>query len=219
MINLLLTLVAILFTLGWGLLWQKILFELENCPILLHILPIPKKVHQYCQEVGWKEPFWQSGRYWAFPPNALQPLPLPLHLGWYPYLADGEFAFCFPMIWTTACLIALVNAMRLSLNQVLPPLTASLSQYLITPLGLSQATTALWDYLSLGAWLGVVELVLLGSTLGAVGVSSLLVKLMFGYGEFVFERRVAKGLLIVVALGLGLILPFLVLRMVLLTWG
>jgi hypothetical protein len=219
MINLLLTLIAFLFTLGWGLLWQKVLFELESCPLLLRVLPIPKQVHQYCQQWGWREPYWRSGRYWAFPPNAVQPLPLPLHLGWYPYLADGEFAFCFPMIWTTACLIALVNAMRLSLNQVLPPLTASLSPYLIQPPNLSQATAALWDYLSLGAWLGVVELVLFGSALGAIEVGSLLAKLVFTYREFTFELWIAKGLLIVVALGLSLIVPFLVLRMALLAWG
>jgi hypothetical protein len=217
MINLLLTLVAFLFTLSWGLLWQKILFDPEAYPILRYVFPIPKQVQKYCQRWGWREPFWRSGRYWAFPPNAVQPVPLPLYLGW--YLAEGEIAFCFPMIWTTAWLSALVYAMRLSLNQVLPPLTAYLSPYLIQPPNLSQATAALWGYLSLGAWLGVVELVLLGSALGAIGASSLLIKLLFGYREFVFERRVAKGLLIVVALGLGLIVPFLALRMVLLTWG
>lgn len=38
---------------------------------------IPSWIDNYCTEHGWTDPFVNEGRYWAFPPHAVIPLPVP----------------------------------------------------------------------------------------------------------------------------------------------
>lgn len=38
----------------------------------------PKKVISYCNKNSYGEPFHQEGRWWAFPPHAVIPVPLPI---------------------------------------------------------------------------------------------------------------------------------------------
>jgi len=35
-------------------------------------------IDDWCQENGWTDWFVQQSRYWAFPPNAVMPLPIPM---------------------------------------------------------------------------------------------------------------------------------------------
>lgn len=36
-----------------------------------------KTIYDWCEANGWTEPFWVEGQWWAFPPQAVMPLPLP----------------------------------------------------------------------------------------------------------------------------------------------
>lgn len=38
------------------------------------------QVYSWCHEHSWTDPFWQEGCFWAFPPNAVMPLPIPINL-------------------------------------------------------------------------------------------------------------------------------------------
>jgi hypothetical protein len=44
---------------------------------------MPKVLHQYiqqwCQENGWTDLFVEQRQFWAFPPNAVLPVPVPTH--------------------------------------------------------------------------------------------------------------------------------------------
>lgn len=34
-------------------------------------------IQEWCQDNGWTDPFQESKEYWAFPPHAVMPLPIP----------------------------------------------------------------------------------------------------------------------------------------------
>jgi len=38
---------------------------------------IPQKVERWCEQNEWTEPVLKDGRYYAFPPNAVMPMPIP----------------------------------------------------------------------------------------------------------------------------------------------
>jgi heme A synthase len=37
----------------------------------------PQWIEEWCQENGWTDWFLECSRYWAFPPNAVMPVPIP----------------------------------------------------------------------------------------------------------------------------------------------
>lgn len=41
--------------------------------------PVSSKVKSWCFKHGWSDPFWHEDHFWAFPPNAVMPLPVPDH--------------------------------------------------------------------------------------------------------------------------------------------
>lgn len=40
--------------------------------------PLPKPVQEWCLKHGHTEPFLHEGQWWAFPPNGVNPVPLPI---------------------------------------------------------------------------------------------------------------------------------------------
>ena len=48
---------------------------------------------KWCEDRGWTEPFFQDNRWYAFPPNAVIPQPIPRT--WYDYRLTISQLFCF----------------------------------------------------------------------------------------------------------------------------
>ncbi len=62
-------------------------------------------IEEWCQENGWTDWFMECSRYWAFPPNAVMPVPIPSQVL---KAIKAEKGLCFEeRIW---CLVAVLIA-------------------------------------------------------------------------------------------------------------
>lgn len=65
-------------------------------------------IEEWCQENGWTDLFLECSRYWAFPPNAVMPVPIPNQVL---RKIKAEKGLCFEeKIWCFAAVFSAVTA-------------------------------------------------------------------------------------------------------------
>jgi hypothetical protein len=98
-------------------------------------------IEEWCQENGWTDLFLECSRYWAFPPNAVMPVPIPNQVL---RTIKAEKGLCFEeKVWCLAAVFGAVTAGIASYVLSSPmPLVAAFAFCAVTAARLEDETLA-----------------------------------------------------------------------------
>jgi hypothetical protein len=65
-----------------------------------------KWIEEWCQDNGWTDWFLECSRYWAFPPNAVMPVPIPVQVL---QTIKAQKGMCFEeKVWSLAAVVSAI---------------------------------------------------------------------------------------------------------------